>query len=104
MSGGAAGAGDPMGRVTVVVPTRNRPQLLADCLGTVAASLREGDELVVAASGEVDSSLDALVAKCGGRLVRTRPGASHQRNAGASHARSEISTFVGGDVADQAQR
>jgi GT2 family glycosyltransferase len=84
--------------ISVVVPTRNRPELLGGCVESVSASLRDGDELIVADSGAPDQAIDAMTAACGARLVRSAPGASYQRNLGASHARHEVVAFVDDDV------
>ncbi|MBV9412272.1 MAG: glycosyltransferase [Acidimicrobiia bacterium] len=84
--------------LSVVVPTRNRPHLLARCLESVSASLRAGDELIVADSGGPDATIDAMTADAKARHVRSRPGASYQRNLGAFDANHEIVAFVDDDV------
>jgi len=84
--------------LSVVIPTRDRPQLLARCLESVSASLRDGDELIVADSGAPDAAIDAKAAGYKARLVRSRPGTSYQRNLGASYATHEVVAFVDDDV------
>lgn len=85
--------------LTVVVPTRNRPQLLARCLESVAAALRDGDELIVADASSSEYDVEAIVESFGARLIRcVPPGASRQRNAGACQSRHEIVAFIDDDV------
>jgi glycosyltransferase involved in cell wall biosynthesis len=84
--------------LSVVVPTRDRPQLLAACINAISQALRPGDELIVSDSGVPDAELAVVVAECGGRLVRSSPGASRQRNIGASQARHDVIAFIDDDV------
>ncbi len=84
--------------LSVVVPTRNRPHLLVRCLESLSISLRAGDELIVADSGAPDAAIDAMTAESKARHLRSRPGASYQRNLGASDAAHEIVAFVDDDV------
>lgn len=84
--------------LSVVVPTRDRPEFLVRCLESISRSLRPGDELLVADSGVPNEMVDAAVAQCGARLLRCRPGASYQRNVGAGEAKHEIIAFVDDDV------
>ena len=86
--------------LSVVVPTRDRPEMLAACLGALGASLRAGDELIVVDSASADAgSVAAVVAAHGGRLVRCdEPGASRARNAGIGAAAHGVVAFVDDDV------
>jgi GT2 family glycosyltransferase len=85
--------------LSVVVPTRDRPELLAGCLDALASALRPGDELIVADSSSAHETVAALVAAHGGVALRcTTPGASRQRNAGAAHASHALIAFVDDDV------
>jgi O-antigen biosynthesis protein len=85
--------------LSVVVPTRDRPELLAQCLDALAGALRPGDELIVADSSSAHDVVAALVADHGGMALRcTRPGASRQRNVGAARASHELIAFVDDDV------
>ncbi len=86
--------------LSVVVPTRDRPQLLAGCLAALRADLAAGDELVVAdsASGAA-AQVARLVDEYGGVLVRCdRAGTSLARNAGWRHASHDLIGFVDDDV------
>lgn len=76
--------------VTVVVPTRDRPEQLAGCLAALRPQLRDGDELLV-----VDSAGHRRVA---GALRVDRPGASRARNAGWRAAAHDLVAFLDDDV------
>jgi glycosyltransferase involved in cell wall biosynthesis len=79
-----------MNPLTVVVPTRDRPEFLTRCLAALRASLRPEDELIVvdsASSAPFEGSLRVPVA-----------GASRARNAGWRAATHPIVAFVDDDV------
>ncbi len=76
--------------VTVVVPTRDRPEQLAGCLGALRPQLRAGDELLV-----VDSAGDVPVA---GAVRVDEAGASRARNAGWRRAAHDVVAFLDDDV------
>jgi glycosyltransferase involved in cell wall biosynthesis len=86
--------------VTVVVPTRDRPEQLAACLASLRAALRPGDELIVADSASasaVEVASAAAVAEAD--LVRcNRPGVGRARNAGWRAGHNEIVLFTDDDV------
>jgi cellulose synthase/poly-beta-1,6-N-acetylglucosamine synthase-like glycosyltransferase len=85
----------------VVIPTRNRPHLLAGLLSAVATAVRSIDEVIV-----VDSDSDAgaareiarLAADGGATLVRCdTAGASRARNEGWRRATHDIVVFTDDD-------
>jgi GT2 family glycosyltransferase len=86
--------------LTVVVPTRDRPEILASCLQALAAELGSGDEVVVADSASAEPAAVAqVVAAAGATLVRCElKGASRARNAGWRAARHDLVVFVDDDV------
>jgi len=90
----------PPAAVTVVVPTRDRPEQLAACLASLHAALRPGDELIVADSASTRPLDVASVAATGGaELVRCdRPGVGRARNAGWRAGRGDIGLFTDDDV------
>lgn len=80
--------------LSVVVPTRNRPEQLRRCLDALRADLRDTDEVVVA-----DSASSPPVVASSVRVVRCeRPGSSVARNAGWRAAMSPYIAFVDDDV------
>jgi glycosyltransferase involved in cell wall biosynthesis len=83
-----------------VVPTRDRPDLLGECLAALRAELQPGDEVVVADSASADGPAVAAVAEgFGATYVRCdEPGASLARNAGWRAASAEQVAFVDDDV------
>jgi glycosyltransferase involved in cell wall biosynthesis len=87
-------------RVTVVVPTRDRPAQLESCLRSLRVAMRADDELIVVDSASVDApSVAAVATGCGARLVRCdRPGVSRARNAGWRAGHHDIVLFTDDDV------
>jgi glycosyltransferase involved in cell wall biosynthesis len=85
--------------VSVVVPTRDRPDKLARCLESVAAALREGDELVVVDSASRDPRVAEVAAAAGARVLRCdEPGVDRARNAGWRATSHDLVLFVDDDV------
>jgi glycosyltransferase involved in cell wall biosynthesis len=86
--------------LTVIVPTRDRPQMLARCLASVRASAGADDEVVVVDSASADAATVAeLVAAAGARLVRCDlPGVCRARNAGWKAATHHLLAFTDDDV------
>ena len=76
--------------LSVVVPTRDRPEHLRRCLSALRSELTGDDELLV-----VDSASRKAVP---GALRCDQPGASRARNAGWRAARHELVAFVDDDV------
>ena len=85
--------------VAVVVATRDRPDLLPDCVRSVAGALTAGDELVVAEAG--NSGAAAALAAVEGPVTRLVPlpggGKSRQLNAGIAVASAPILLFTDDD-------
>jgi glycosyltransferase involved in cell wall biosynthesis len=85
--------------LSVVIPTLDRPQLLARCLATVARSLRPGDEVLVADASADADAVASVVAEHGATLVRCpHAGSSFQRNVGAAKAKADVIAFIDDDV------
>ena len=86
--------------LSVVVPTRDRPEKLARCLASLREALRPGDELIVVDSAsrqpargeQVAGEIDAIFIRC------ERPGVCRARNAGWRQARHGFVAFVDDDV------
>lgn len=86
--------------ISVVVPTRDRPEMLARCLESLVKSLGEQDELIVVDSASRDAAAIARVAgEAGAILLRCEiRGASVARNAGLARAANSLVAFVDDDV------
>lgn len=94
----SAGA-DPAVAISVVVPTRDRPHLLGDCLIALNAALTDGDELIVVDSASALGSVREVAEAAGARYVRCDlPGASRARNAGWRVAKADVIAFIDDDV------
>ncbi len=87
-----------MRALTVVVPTRDRPELLDRCLTALAGELEPRDEVVVVDSGPAAVPAGPVAARHGVRLVSlAEPGASKARNAGWRAATHERVAFIDDD-------
>ncbi len=86
-------------RVSVVVCTRDRPELLGGCLAAIGSTMGADDELVVVDSASQNGAAVAAVATThGARLVRVeRPGLSRARNAGTAAALAPLVAFTDDD-------
>ncbi|MGB8649164.1 MAG: glycosyltransferase family A protein [Mycobacteriales bacterium] len=86
--------------LSVVVPSRDRPEMLARCLKSVRQALGAADDLVVVDSASLDADAVArVVAEHGGRLVRCDvPGVDLARNAGWRATTHELVLFTDDDV------
>lgn len=88
--------------VTVVVASRDRPEMVDRCLASVRAALAPQDELVLvdSASGPVAAAAYAETAsRYGGRLVRVdRPGVNLARNHGWRAGTAPFVLFTDDDV------
>jgi glycosyltransferase involved in cell wall biosynthesis len=85
--------------LSVVVPTRDRPEQLDACLSALVPALRPVDELLVVDSASRDRRVPAVAQAHGVAVVRCdEPGASRARNAGVDAARHEVVAFVDDDV------
>lgn len=86
--------------LSVVVPTRNRPDMLTRALDSVRATLGPDDELIVVDSASDDPDATAAVAESrGARVVRcSRKGETVARNAGWRAATHEFVAYCDDDV------
>jgi len=89
--------------VSVIVPTSDRPDVLADCLAALGRQSYPADayEVIVVDDGSVDEhSVGRAVAAAGGsaRLIRqVRSGPASARNRGAASARGDWLAFTDDD-------
>lgn len=85
--------------LTVVVPTRDRPQHLATCLQALTRVLRPIDQLLVVDSASQRAETAEVARAHGATVVRCElPGASRARNAGIRRAERTIVAFIDDDV------
>ncbi len=87
-------------RLTIIVPTRDRPEMLERCVASLRASMHEGDELIVVDSASIDiARVGAIASTADARLVRCdRPGVNRARNAGWRAAFNQLLAYVDDDV------
>lgn len=85
--------------ISVVVPSRDRAELLDECLASLRRALRPSDELIVADSASKDGSVADVARKHGARVLRCEiAGTSRARNAGWRSARHDLIAFIDDDV------
>ncbi|MGN6473281.1 MAG: glycosyltransferase family 2 protein [Mycobacteriales bacterium] len=86
--------------LSVVIPTRDRPDLLERCLAALAADLDDADEIIVVDSASRDAeAVSRAAGRVGARVIRCdRPGASLARNTGWRAARHDLVAFIDDDV------
>jgi glycosyltransferase involved in cell wall biosynthesis len=86
-------------RISVIVPTKNRPVLLREALGSIRA-VQGTDldlEIIVADNGATDEA-EVVAREIGARYVRTAvPGPAATRNAGVRVATGEYLAFLDDD-------
>jgi len=84
--------------VSVIVATRDRPDFLPDCLGSIAAELTDDDELIVAETG--DSAVAAAAGALAHPIVHLHSrvgGKSRQLNEAVAEASNPILLFTDDD-------
>jgi glycosyltransferase involved in cell wall biosynthesis len=92
-------SGEERAPLSVVVPTRDRPEKLEGCLLALNHVLASGDEIVVADSASSDERTAKLAETFSATYVRCdEPGASLARNLGWRRALHDLIAFVDDDV------
>lgn len=85
--------------VTVVVPTRDRPEMLGPCLDALLRSEQQPSAIIVVDSASADPSAVAAATDRSVTVIRCdRPGASRARNVGWRAAQTPLVAFVDDDV------
>jgi glycosyltransferase involved in cell wall biosynthesis len=85
--------------LSIVIPTRDRPEQLRRCVASVRAAMGDDDELIV-----VDSASSPPVSVDGARVVRAeQPGVNRARNCGWRAATHELLAYVDDDVVVDAE-
>jgi glycosyltransferase involved in cell wall biosynthesis len=86
------------GGISVVVCSRNRPQLLEGCLEAIRADMSSCDELVVVDSASRDAQTWRVAERYTDRVLRCgRPGLSRARNAGLRATTRPVVAFTDDD-------
>lgn len=91
-------SGEP--RVSVVVPTKDRPDALDQCLGSLQASEHDAFEIIVVDQSEGDATSKVVSRLADGRvryLRQSGAGASRARNAGVAASRGSVIAFTDDD-------
>jgi GT2 family glycosyltransferase len=84
--------------MAVVVPSRDRPEMLSACLEALKSALRDSDDAVVVDSASRTTSTTDVAAAAGIRVVRCETrGASRARNLGLAVTTSPIIAFTDDD-------
>lgn len=84
--------------MSVVIPTRDRPELLAVALDALGRHLREDDEVVVVDSASRDPDVMRGAQRLGVKAIRLeRPGTSRARNAGLAASGAPLVAFIDDD-------
>ena len=89
-----------MARVTAIIPTYNRSQLVVQSVASVLAQTYHDLELIVVVDGSTDDTLDRLDALFGSKItVLSQPnqGLPATRNRGILHASGEFVAFLDDD-------
>ncbi|MEA2387814.1 MAG: hypothetical protein QOG41_587 [Thermoleophilaceae bacterium] len=89
--------GDSTPRFTVVVATRDRPEVLRATLTSIARCDPPPHEVIVVDGGETGSA-EPVARDAGARYARSRPGLTVQRNAGVDLAQGDVLVFVDDDT------
>ena len=85
--------------LSIVVPTRDRPELLDSCLRSLRAGLSDRDELIVVDSASIDPNVAHTARANGATVIRCdRPGVGVARNAGWRAAANDAVVFVDDDI------
>jgi glycosyltransferase involved in cell wall biosynthesis len=86
-------------RCSVIVCTRQRPDLLARCLTSLAKLDGPDPEVIVVDNSAGDAETERVTARAGARyVVEARVGLSRARNAGIAAATGELIAFIDDDA------
>lgn len=98
-AGVSKGAGEPLS-LSVLIPTRDRPDDLARCLASFRGQSRAADEIIVIDNSSTGSARAVVETNPGVRYVHEpRKGLDYARNAGVRAATSDLVAFCDDDVA-----
>ena len=87
-----------VGGISIIVCSRNRPEMLDGCLAAIRAAMGPDDELVVVDSASRDAQTWQVAERYTERVLRCgRPGLSRARNAGLRVATRPVVAFTDDD-------
>jgi hypothetical protein len=87
-----------LGGISIIVCSRNRPEMLDSCLAAICAAMGPRDELIVVDSASRDAQTWQVAERYTDRVLRCgRPGLSRARNAGLRLACRPIVAFTDDD-------
>jgi len=90
--------------ISVIICTRNRPDDLAACLGSLGVQTRLPSEVVVVDASDGEAACERVREWAAGapiaavKLLRAAPGLTRQRNLGVAAATGDVVTFLDDDV------
>jgi GT2 family glycosyltransferase len=85
--------------LSVVIPSRDRPARLEECLEALVRATSEGDEILVVDSASLTTAYPGIASRHGAACIRApRPGTSLARNVGWRAARHALVAFVDDDA------
>ena len=83
--------------ISIVIPTLNESNYLADTLQSIFDAVSNPIEIIVVDGGSVDNTVE-IAMKFGGQVVLCGNGRSYQMNAGATVATGDVLMFLHGDT------
>lgn len=86
------------GRISVIIPHLNQPQMLARCLASLAAGRRQADEIIVVDNGSTRLPTEIAATHPGVQLLQeATPGPGPARNRGIAAATGDLLAFIDAD-------
>ena len=86
-------------RISIIIPTYNRADLLPETLDSALAQTRRPDEIIVVDDGSTDSTADVLAGYSAPVITLRQPnaGRSAARNAGMAHSTGDLLMLLDSD-------
>jgi GT2 family glycosyltransferase len=100
---GPGGASPPLGQISVVVCTKDRPEALKRCLSSLSALDPPAAEVLVVDNGSTAGGIEGIAGEYRARYLREeRTGLNRARNLGLKSAAKEYIAFIDDDAAASA--
>ncbi len=88
--------------ISVIVPTKDRPQDLVRCLDSVLNQTLQPDEIIIVDASKTDMFNSALITRANEKVrtiyLRTAAGLTHQKNTGVEASSGDIVFFLDDDT------